>query len=117
MLWFKGRYPGLPGFPCPLRALTGIPCPACFLTRATSAALTGDLGESFYLHAFGPVVAAGLLSWSLLALRQRRLIPRSMPTTWPLAGMAVALLSYWLLRLTLSYGFGLQGFPGFPALS
>ncbi|MDP6193995.1 MAG: DUF2752 domain-containing protein, partial [Prochlorococcaceae cyanobacterium ETNP18_MAG_1] len=54
-LWSKGLQPALPGWPCPLRALTGIPCPTCFLTRATSDALLGDLSSSFEWHAFGPL--------------------------------------------------------------
>ena len=31
-------------------------------------------------------------------------------------GGAIALLSFWLLRLALSYGFGVEGILGFPAL-
>ena len=62
-LWLKGLQPHLPGLSCPLRTLTGIPCPTCYLTRATSAALTGDLAGSIRWHAFGPLVAAGLLWW------------------------------------------------------
>ncbi|MFI0404136.1 MAG: DUF2752 domain-containing protein, partial [Cyanobium sp.] len=77
-LWLQGLNPYLPGWTCPLRALTGIPCPTCFLTRATSLALQGDLVGSVQGHAFGPMVAFGLLSWSLLAIRQRHLLPR-----WP----------------------------------
>ena len=42
----------LPG--CPLRTLTGIPCPTCFLTRSALATLHGDLGEALELHLFGP---------------------------------------------------------------
>ncbi|MFM2080247.1 MAG: hypothetical protein RLZZ219_929 [Cyanobacteriota bacterium] len=106
-------HPGLPGLACPLRALTGIPCPTCFLTRATSAALTGDLASSVQLHAFGPAAAAALLWWTVAAIRQRSLVPRGLPA-WPLAAALLALLSYWLLRLGLSYGLGIRGFPAFP---
>ena len=115
-LWLKGLHPGLPGWPCPLRAITGIPCPTCFLTRATSAALVGDLGSSLQLHLFGPLAAATLLGWSAVAIRQRRLVPRGLPA-WPLGLAAAGLTLYWLLRLWLSFGLGWKGFPAFPALS
>lgn len=108
-MWLKGLHPGLPGWACPLRSLTGIPCPTCFLTRATSAALTGDLSGSLELHAFGPLVAGGLLWWSLLALQQRRLMPRALPAR-PLAATGLALLAYWALRVGLSFH-GLKSFP------
>jgi hypothetical protein len=60
------------------------------------------------LHAFGPLVAAGLVGWSLLAIQQRRLLPR-----WPwnrpspqqapalAAALGVTLLGYWVGRLVL----------------
>jgi hypothetical protein len=115
-LWFKGLHPSLPGWPCPLRALTGIPCPTCFLTRATSAALTGDLVASVQMHAFGPLAAAGLLAWSLLAIRQRRLVPLGLPAR-PLGLAAAGLTLYWLLRMWLSFALGWRGFPAFPLLS
>ena len=98
-LWLKGLHPGLPGLACPLRAITGVPCPTCFLTRATGAALTGDLGGSLQWHLFGPVAALGLVFWSVLALQQRRLIPRGL-SLWPLPVVAGGLISYWLLRLS-----------------
>ena len=115
-LWIKGLHPDLPGLSCPLRRLTGIPCPACFLTRATSAALIGDLPGSLTLHAFGPAAAAALVWWSITAIRQRRLVPRGLPTL-PFGMAAVGLMAYWLLRLGLSFGLHRWGFPAFPALA
>jgi len=113
-LWFKGQHPLLPGMPCPLRALTGIPCPTCFLTRATAAALTGNLAGSVQLHAFGPIAAAMLVWWSITAIRQRRMMPRDLPAL-PLAVAGLGLLIYWLMRLWLRYGLGFVGFPAFPS--
>ena len=98
-LWLKGLYPGIPGLSCPLRTLTGVPCPTCFLTRATAAALTGDLSGSLQWHLFGPIAALGLLVWSVLALQQRRIIPKGLPL-WSLPVGGGALISYWLLRLS-----------------
>ena len=114
VLWLKGHYPQVPGWACPFRALTGIPGPGCYLTRATSAALTGDLQRAVEFHLFGPVVAAALLAWSLMALRKRRLIPAHVALA-PMSIIASAFALYWLLRLVLSYGFGVVGSPGFPA--
>ena len=116
-LWLKAGHPALPGWPCPLRALTGIPCPTCFLTRATGAALRGELVSAVQLHAFGPPVAAALVAWALLSLRQRRLWPR-----WPgplagaragplMARAGLALVGYWAGRLALQQGWGWATFP------
>jgi hypothetical protein len=113
-LALKGLHPDLPGWPCPLRALTGIPCPTCFLTRATSAALTGQLGDSVRLHAFGPLLAVGLLVWSFSSWRTGTMRPWPSLARWPVPAtlaVAAALLVYWLLRLTLTYGFGWPAFP------
>ena len=107
VLWLKGLHPGLPGWSCPLRALTGVPCPTCYLTRATAASLTGNLDGALQLHAFGPVVAGALLAWSVFSIRQRRLLPREL-SAWPLGAGVVALLGYWLLRVGVSFG----GWPG-----
>ena len=101
LLWLKGLHPVLPGPSCPLRAMTGIPCPTCFLTRATSAALTGNLSDSIQWHAFGPLVAGGLIAWSVWSIVHRRLLPRRWPKR-PLAVAAVSVLVYWLLRLSLN---------------
>jgi hypothetical protein len=35
---------------CPTASLMNVPCPGCGLTRATVAALTGDLAQAFALH-------------------------------------------------------------------
>ena len=115
-LWLKGHYAMLPGWTCPVLAITGVPCPGCYLTRATAAALNGDISTSLSLHAFGPAVAAGLVVWSALALKRRRIMPISWRIT-PVLVTASALLLYWLLRLILSYGYGFEGMLGFPASS
>ena len=98
-LWFKGLHPSLPGLGCPLRVLTGVPCPTCFLTRPTGAALTGDLSGPLQWHLFGPITPFGLVFWSVLALQQRRLIPKGMPL-WALPVVGGGLISYWLVRLS-----------------
>ena len=110
VLVLKGLHPGLPGLSCPLRTLTGIPCPTCYLTRATAASLVGRLDDAVALHAFGPVLAAGLVLWSIQALRTGRLVPR-MLRGWQLAAMGALLLLYWAGRMGLTYGIGLQAFP------
>lgn len=109
----KGCWPALPGWPCPLRALTGIPCPTCFLTRATAAALTGQLQLSVRLHAFGPLVAAALLVWSVAALRRGRLFPFRLSARI-VVPLAVGLLGYWLVRLILQFGFSVPAFAVTP---
>ena len=61
------------------------------------------------------MAAAGLLAWSGLALHRRRLPP--LPggkSLW--LGVAMSLLLFWLLRVTLSYSFGVEGILGFPDL-
>ena len=89
-----------------MRALTGIPCPTCFLTRAISAALTGDLHDAVHWHLFGPVMAAVLVGWSVVSIRQRRLVPRGVfrgTAARPTIALGTSsLLAYWLLRLSLN---------------
>jgi hypothetical protein len=109
-LWLKGVWPELPGLSCPLRALTGIPCPTCFLTRATCVSLRGDWHQALQLHAFGPLVAAALVLWSVQAIRARNFYPKGLEG-WHLVVVSVALLCYWAARMGLNYGLGLQAFP------
>ena len=112
-LFFKGLNPALPGFGCPMRALTGIPCPTAFLTRATSCALVGDLSASVHWHAFGPIAAAGLILWAILSIRQHRLVPMSI-RAWPFGVGAIALIVYWILRLIVSLWIQQPGILQFP---
>jgi hypothetical protein len=109
-LWLKGLHPHLPGFSCPLRSLTGIPCPTCFLTRATTLALHGDLTASVRSHAFGPLAAVALLAWSVMAIRRGCLFPIGQKA-WHLAAAATGLVAYWGGRLALRYGMGIAAFP------
>ena len=59
-------------------------------------------------------MAAVLMVWSLMAIRKRQLIPVRFALA-PMAIFASPFALYWLLRLVLSYGFGVVGSPGFPA--
>ncbi|MFQ6538444.1 MULTISPECIES: DUF2752 domain-containing protein [Aphanothece] len=110
-LSLKGAHPDLPGFACPLRSLTGVPCPTCFLTRATAASLHGRWSEALDQHALGPLAAAALLVWSVQAIRQRRLVPRGLLRAWHGAVALAVLLGYWGVRLLLQFGLGLPAFP------
>jgi len=106
----KGLHPELPGWSDPPPALTGLPSPTCSPTRATAAALSGDLELSLHLHAFGLPLAVLLLLWSLLAIRRRRFLPITI-RGHSLAVAVVALLLYWLARLILQLGLGIAAFP------
>ncbi|MEI6359618.1 MAG: DUF2752 domain-containing protein [Synechococcus sp. ELA619] len=109
-LWLKGGWPELPGLSCPLRALTGIPCPTCYLTRATCVSLRGDWLHALQLHAFGPLVAAALLIWSVQAIRRRRFLPKELKA-WHLVAFTFGLVAYWAIRMGLSHGLGMQTLP------
>lgn len=112
-LWSKGLYPDLPGMSCPIFALTGIPCPGCYLTRATAAALVGNLRESVILHALGPVVAVSLVAWSIAAITSREIVPFRVRER-DVVLWATVLFSYWLVRAALYYLGHVRGFPAFP---
>lgn len=89
----------LPG--CPLRALTGVPCPTCFLTRSAIASLQGDLGEALELHLFGPPLVLGLgwLGWRQ-GVRGRPLPALTRQRVGLLLMLLATVLIYWLVRLT-----------------
>jgi len=50
------------------------------------------------LHAFGPLVAAGLIYWSFIAIRDKRFIPKQLPAR-PFGLIAIGLFIYWVGRL------------------
>jgi hypothetical protein len=88
----------LPLWSCPLRQLTGVPCPTCFLTRSVLATLRGDLPGAMRYHILGPPLVVGAV-WLLaqqLLLGKEPSPARSMP--W-VAGVAVTAVAYWLIRL------------------
>lgn len=89
----------LPLWSCPIRHLTGVPCPTCFLGRSVLACLRGDLSAALRFHLFGPPLVVALL---FLAGRQllsgREIEPRELGP-W-LVPVAVLGFLYWLLRLS-----------------
>jgi len=62
------------------------------------------------LHGLGPVLAAGLILWSVDAIRQRMLYPRGL-AAWHLGLLSSALLLYWAGRMVLHFGLGFTAFP------
>ena len=99
---FLKNYYSLPGISCPIRQITGIPCPTCFLTRSTCLALQGDLENSFKMHIFGPFIALFLIIWSIKSFKTKKLFP-FLITEKLLLISSLSLISYWIFRLF--YGF------------
>lgn len=96
---------------CPLYAMTGLWCPGCGLTRATHAALRGDIAAAFGFNLFFPAFLAaivlGWLAW-LRASLQRPSI-RWLTNISPSAAIAAGVVLI---------GFGvLRNVPGFQALA
>ena len=97
---------GLPGWLCPVKALTGVPCPGCGLTRATAALFRGDLSAALRTHAYAPVILLALLltGLALLLPKDARLafvsaVESFERRTGVTAIALVGLLAYWLARL------------------
>ncbi len=100
-LYLKNNY-SLPGISCPIRQITGIPCPTCFLTRSTCLALQGDLEDSFKMHIFGPFVALFLIIWSIKSIKTKRIFPFLITERFLLIFL-FSLVSYWILRIFLGF--------------
>ena len=99
---FLKNYYSLPGISCPIRQITGVPCPTCFLTRSTCLALQGDLENSFKMHIFGPFIALFLIIWSIKSFKTKKLFPFLITEKLLLISL-LSLMSYWIFRLF--YGF------------
>lgn len=90
---------------CPFAAFTGHPCPGCGLTRATLAALSGDLGRSFALQPYA-MFASPLLGAFTLAVATRYVIagkisigPYAERNLIPAAGaLFLAMIWFWFAR-------------------
>ena len=82
---------------CPVRQLTGIPCPTCYLTRSVLATLQGDLAQALHWHAFGPLLVALVVGLGLWVGLGGRLARR--PLLQGAVGLAALAAGYWLLRL------------------
>ena len=72
--------PGHPGFPCPLRTVTGVPCPFCGMTRAVVAAAHGHIGQSLAFNPFGILV---LVLAAVVVIRPSFVLQR-IPPLWAL---------------------------------
>ena len=111
-LTMKGWLPWLPGFSCPIRHLSGVPCPGCFLTRSVSLALTGQLSDSLEYHVLGPPAAAGLIAWAIASLRHRRFYWAPFCNQFLIVMSSLAIL-VWLTRVIAFYIFKIPSFPAF----
>jgi len=111
-LFFKQRFPWLPGYSCPIRHATGVPCPSCFLTRSICASLGGDFLNAFKIHLFGPPFAALLLIWSILSLRRKKILRINFKSKFLFVGFSLFLI-YWIYRLFMYFILGVKVFPEF----
>ena len=101
---------------CPMAGVLGVPCPGCGLTRATLAALHGDLRGAFRLHPL-VFILTPLFFWSVAAaalsyVRGPRLA--SEPKLW-LSSRSATILASALLVATLGvWGVRFFGYLGGP---
>lgn len=99
-------YAHLPGWQCPIKALTGIPCPGCGLSTACSLLLQGQWQESIKMHAFAPffILGIGVLAVvCVLPENSRQILAQKVSTveahTGLMAWFMAGLFLYWGLRL------------------
>ncbi|MBZ4418120.1 DUF2752 domain-containing protein [Myxococcus sp. RHSTA-1-4] len=96
----------LPAWQCTVRDAVGIPCPGCGLSRAITALVHGQWRDALTLHAFAPVILAGLVLVTGMALlpeaaRRRGIsaVARFEQRTGLTALLLLTLVGYWLTRL------------------
>tara|TARA_B100001989_G_scaffold211162_1_gene160554 strand:- start:498 stop:911 length:414 start_codon:yes stop_codon:yes gene_type:complete len=111
-LFFKQKFPWLPGYSCPIRHATGVPCPSCFLTRSICASLGGDFLNAFKIHLFGPPLAALLIIWSILSLKRKKILRINFKSKFLFIGFSFFLI-YWIYRLMMYFILGVEVFPDF----
>ena len=111
-LFFKQKFPWLPGYSCPIRHATGVPCPSCFLTRSICASLGGDFLNAFKIHLFGPPLAALLIIWSILSLKRKKILRINFKSKFLFIGFS-SFLIYWIYRLIMYFILGVKVFPDF----
>jgi len=111
-LFFKQKFPWLPGYSCPIRHATGVPCPSCFLTRSICASLGGDFLNAFKIHLFGPPLAALLIIWSILSLKRKKILRINFKSKFLFIGFSFFLI-YWIYRLIMYFILGVKVFPDF----
>lgn len=97
---------GVPGWQCPIKAVTGLPCPGCGLTAAVGDLLHGDWRGAMATHAFAPLFLLAfilLLVVSILpeAARQRAVaaVAAGERRTGLAAWVLFSLIVYWGFRL------------------
>lgn len=111
-LFFKQKFPWLPGYSCPIRHATGVPCPSCFLTRSICASLGGDFLKAFKFHLFGPPLAILLIIWSILSFKEKKLLKINFKGKSFYIGVFFFLV-YWIYRLIMFFILGVKVFPEF----
>lgn len=104
---------GVDGWQCPIHSTFGIPCPGCGLSTAMALFVQGKWREAFYSHAFAPVFLAvtGLLTAvALMPEHLARRVVRRLAVLEKRTGIvaitALAMLIYWVLRLSGGLAFG-----------
>lgn len=102
----------LNGLPlCPMAAVLGVPCPGCGLTRATLAALRGDVHAAWHFHplvfAVSPIAVLFALNAVVEYVRGTPFTAPSKPSRWLNAAamvLIVLMLALWIARFLGAFG-------------
>ena len=96
----------LPGWTCPLYAISGIPCPGCGLSHSTISLLKGQFLQAITIHAFSPLFLLAILLTGWISLGPDRFtqpfisrLSRFERKTGITALLLISLVFYWLIRL------------------